>query len=223
MKLYNAIIYDLDGTLIDSKKDIATAVNRTLVDFDRSPIHAEDIYQFVGKGVIDLIEGTFGSKDPDLVREVLLKFDEHYTTHCMDESHLYEGAMDLMVWAKEQGIKQAVWTNKPQKWADPICDHLKISDYCSVILGADNGFDLKPDVAGTNYILNQLDVPAKQALMVGDSVVDYQTAVNVNMDAYIFTHGYTDREDLVGVVPHKSLLDTFLQLFRKVEAPYVNH
>lgn len=209
MTTLSALIYDLDGTLIDSRKDIATAVNQTLKDFDRDPIANEDIYKFVGKGVIDLIQGTFGSTDPDLVKEVLLKFDEHYTTHCMDESVLYPGAQNLLDWAQSQKMKQAIWTNKPQKWTDPICDHLGLTPLCTAILGADNGYPLKPKVAGTQYLLDELQTDPKKTMMLGDSVVDYKTALNVGMPAMILTHGYTSREILEQDIPKDCLFDCF--------------
>lgn len=216
--LYRAVIFDLDGTLIDSKQDIVTATNATLVAMGGQALPADLVASYVGHGVRDLVRGSLQAAGVvDREEETLNFFREFYLEHCLDSTVLFPGVQKLLDDLKQQGIKMAVFTNKPQIYTDRILSGLGISHYFAFVLGSDNGFPNKPDLQGSGEILRQLDVTASQTLMVGDSDVDLKTAQNAGMGCALYLMGFVKAEIILGFKTEARLVfEDFSEVFSLV-------
>lgn len=196
MKKYKAIIFDLDGTLIDSREDVVLATNATLKEFGEKELTHQRIASFVGTGIEDLIKKALPHWDNQKVQEALVFLGRYYFEHCLDHSCLFPDAENLLKTLRQKEILMAVFTNKPQIFTDKIISGLKVEKYFSQVFGAENGYPIKPDPAGTQALLKLLKVSARETLMVGDSGVDLATAENVGMDCALFTGGFLTAEEM---------------------------
>lgn len=192
---YQAILFDLDGTLIDSKKDLYLTTNATVSHMGASPLSQEEVYGFVGMGIKDLVTKAFPHADEKEIQKGLSFLRKYYFEHCLDNTTLFDGVEDLLIQFQQLGVRMSVFTNKPQKFTDKTLKGLKIEKYFDCALGAENGFPLKPDPQGTNFVLKKMGVNVAQTLMVGDSHVDLETAQNVGMDTALMEYGFLQKED----------------------------
>jgi phosphoglycolate phosphatase len=184
-----AFIFDLDGTLIDSKLDIVNSVNAMLRKTGRSELPLETIAGFVGHGAPQLIASVLGTKAGESDHQsALALFLEHYEHHNLDETRAYPGVKEGL--AALAGYPKAVLTNKPTKASMRILEGLGLMEFFVAVYGGDSFERKKPDPAGARHILKELSVPAEQAAMVGDSEVDIQTARNAGMQAIAVTYGF---------------------------------
>lgn len=206
-KNYEAMIFDLDGTLIDSKKDISIATNETIAHMGGERLPEEEIATFVGRGVRELIRDALkGSRGHAQEAEALRFFESYYFEHCLDHTRLYPGAKETLNELALRGVKLAVLTNKPQVYTDKILAGLGIAGMFGMAVGAEAEFPNKPDRAGGNAILVNLLVSAERTLMVGDSIVDLQTAENVGMDCALSLNGFSTREEILALKPRADYL-----------------
>lgn len=200
MKSYKAFLFDLDGTLLDSKKDIAVATNETIAHMGGQRLSEAHIATFVGHGVRDLIrQAIAGSHSASKEDEALKFFTDFYLAHCLDHTKLFAYGREAIEDLHAKGAKLAVLTNKPQVYTDKILSGLGLTNYFEIIVGAESGYPNKPARPATEAILNHLNVPASQALMVGDSVVDLQTGENVGMDCALALNGFSTREEILAL------------------------
>lgn len=213
---YSAIIFDLDGTLIDSKRDIVTATNATLKAMGAKPLPADVVAAHVGQGVRDLIRGTLsaaGVRGPETEDETIAHFFKFYMAHCLDTTCLFDGVPELLESLKNHGVKMAIFTNKPQIYTDRILDGLGVTPYFQCVLGSDNGYPNKPDPTGTAMILKTFGVSARETLMVGDSDVDLMTAQNMDMDCALYLKGFSTRAQILSLAKQTKLVfDDFADL-----------
>jgi phosphoglycolate phosphatase len=210
---YSAIIFDLDGTLLNSKKDIAVATNATLEKMNCPPILDDVIYTFVGKGVRDLIKGALCNHDEKQIDEALAFFNDYYLAHCCDHSRMFDGVDAALEEFKSRGVKMSVFTNKPQNFTDKILSQLDYTRYFDIIIGAENGYPHKPDKTGTQAILRHLGATQQQTLMVGDSIIDLQTAENGGIDCALMLYGFSPREEMMALSDRSTyLLEEFGEL-----------
>lgn len=197
---YRAIIFDLDGTLIDSKQDIVTSTNATLKAMGGKALPSDLVAAHVGHGVRDLVHASLKSAGVQADEsETLAFFSKHYFEHCLDSTHLFPGVLELLQNLKSRGIKLAVFTNKPQIYTDRILAGLNVSGFFDVVLGSDNGYPNKPDPQGTRMILEKLGTTPGETLMVGDSDVDLKTAQNVGLDTALYLHGFSTPETILSL------------------------
>lgn len=167
MNPVSLLIFDLDGTLIDSRNDIADSVNRTFRDLGLPEKSREFIYGYVGNGVRQLIIDTARSSDPALIDRSLQIFEGHYLKHLLDETRLYpemEGVLNHF-----RSKKKAVVTNKPLLYSTKIIDGLGVRHHFDLILGAEPIVNLKPHPEMILRTLEYLDVTPDEAVMIGDS------------------------------------------------------
>lgn len=197
MGKYKAVLFDLDGTVLKSKRDIAIATNETIKYIGGHQLDETLIASFVGRGVKPLILDAMKKAGLEhKIEEAFDYFQKYYFEHCLDHTVLFDGVADLLENLKNQSVKMAVWTNKPQEYTDRIISGLHLNKYFEVVLGAGNGYPSKPEVDGTNFILNNLKVKPEDSLMIGDTVTDFNTAKNVGMDVAIFYGGYANRSEI---------------------------
>ncbi len=196
---FELVIFDFDGTLIDSKYDIATSVNLTLQDMDLPTRSREEIFSFVGDGVKSLLRLSAGEGNEARYEKALTIFREHYLAHCLDSTKFYEG-LDP-VFNALQGKTKALATNKSFEYTLRIVEGLGARDAFSAIECPNDQSDLKPDPGMLFRILNQLGVAPEKAVLVGDSTNDVRAAQTAGMRACAVGYGYGNREKVLALAP----------------------
>ena len=170
------IVFDLDGTLIDSRKDLANSINAMLTEFNRQPLPEEIIAEYIGDGAGMLVRRALGDPaDEKFVERALTSFLNHYRVHKLDYTYVYDGVFDALK-ALKAGRQMAVLTNKPVKPAEAICDALGLSPYFFRIYGGNSFSTKKPDPEGLTTLIREAGVLPEETVMVGDSDVDILTA-----------------------------------------------
>ncbi len=177
------IVFDLDGTLIDSRKDLATAVNAMLAEMNRPTVPEKVIAEYVGDGARMLVQRVLGDpEDEALVADGLERFLASYRRHMLDHTYVYDGvfqALDaLRTMPDGRERKFAVLTNKPVRPSKRICEALGLSRYFFQIYGGNSFATKKPDPEGLNTLMREAGARSEETLMIGDSVVDVLTARN---------------------------------------------
>jgi len=184
-----AFIFDLDGTLIDSKTDLVHSVNSMLREIGRKELPTETIAGYVGHGAPQLIASTLGPDSSKADRKAALSiFLDHYGKHNLDATRPYPGVEEGL--AALADCPMAVLTNKPLKMTLQILEGLGLAKYFSAMYGGDSFDKKKPDPQGALSILKELWTQPRQAAMIGDSDVDIQTARNAGMLAVAVTYGF---------------------------------
>jgi len=185
------LIFDLDGTLIDSKLDLAHAVNATRGHMGHSPLDHERVYSYVGNGAPVLIRRALGEQASEAqVQEALEFFLEYYREHYLDYTTLYPGVRESLDRLRGAGKQMAVLTNKPVRISKAILDGLGIGPHFFRVYGG-NSFDFKkPHPIGVETLMRESGVAADRTLMIGDSSVDIQTAVNAGVQSCGVTYGF---------------------------------
>jgi phosphoglycolate phosphatase len=207
-----ALIFDLDGTLIDSKLDLALSVN-AMLDHMGSPQHVhETIFGFVGNGAEVLVRKSLGEGASDgEVKRGLAYFLSYYRTHMLDNTLLYPGVLEaLQEFRGLERYSMAVFTNKPVHFSRAIIEGLGLTDYFVAVYGGNSFERKKPDPMGIEVLLRDMNVTCEEAMMVGDSQVDVLTARNSG----IFACGVTYGLGLAGmrVHPPDVMLDSLAEL-----------
>lgn len=204
-----ALVFDLDGTLIDSKLDLALAVNAMLEHMGRTPLPHPQIYALVGNGAPTLVCRALGDTATDAeVEKALAFFLHYYRDHLLDNTVLYPGVREGL--DRLQGFSLAVLTNKPALFSQRILQGLGIAPLFRYVYGGNSFERKKPDPMGLERILRDFDVPPRAAMMVGDSEVDVRTARNAGAWACGVTYGLGSAR-LAGCPPDL-LLDSLADL-----------
>jgi phosphoglycolate phosphatase len=199
MKPIRAVIFDLDGTLLDTLDNIAAAVNCTLAAYDMPPRSREQVRSFVGNGVKNLIDRAVADgTDEQTTARVLADFKPYYAEHTMDFTVPYDGILPALDRLKAAGIKMAVVSNKPDASTAALCRRF-FADYIDVAYGDHPDRPRKPAPDSTFDALARLRVPADEAIFVGDGDADVQTAINAGIPCLSVTWGFRDAEDLRNV------------------------
>jgi len=174
MHTIKAILFDLDGTLIDSVTDLANSVNHTLTQVDLPSHTREEIKNFVGDGVQKLIKRSLGQGNIDKYSEAFALFMDHYGAHCTDNTTLYPGVAEILPVLKKN-YSLAVLTNKSVLFSNKILKSLEIDSYFRKVLGGDSLSTKKPDPAGIFHLADTWGIdPATEMIMVGDHATDIE-------------------------------------------------
>jgi phosphoglycolate phosphatase len=183
-----ALIFDLDGTLIDSKLDLALAVNATLEYMQRARLAHDTIYSFVGDGAPLLVRRALGEGVTESeADEGLSFFLSYYRAHMLDNTVAYPGVREGLELLNDHAM--AVLTNKPARFSQRILDGLGLARYFRYVYGGNSFETKKPDPLGAKTLLRDLGAAPQEAIMVGDSDVDVRTARNVGMWACGVSYG----------------------------------
>lgn len=194
------VIFDLDGTLLDSLTDVANSVNYTLKVFNNPVRTEEEIKRFLGQGPKYLLEQSFSHiEDFEAIYTV---YDTHYTAHQNDSTQPYEGIVDLLKKLKEMKIKLAVCSNKQDSITKELVEHIFPNTF-DYILGSSAAFERKPSKDMPAHILEILNIDHKDTLYVGDTETDMKTAHNAHLKAIGVTWGFRTKEELLIHSPYK--------------------
>jgi phosphoglycolate phosphatase len=184
-----ALIFDLDGTLIDSKQDLIHSVNAMLRELGRRKLPEETISSYIGHGAPQLVARALGDGCTEEEQQRALEFFlRYYETHKMDTTCAYPGVGETL--EKLAGMPMAVLTNKPVRISVRILDAMGLTKYFRAIYGGNSFETKKPDPLGAKTILRELGVEPQEALLVGDSEVDVQTARNAGILAAAVVYGF---------------------------------
>ncbi len=208
-----ALIFDLDGTLIDSKRDLILSVNAMLRELGRPELAEETISGYIGHGAPQLVGRALGgSASEEECQQALKFFLAYYEVHKMDTTHAYPGVPETL--EKLAGLPMAVLTNKPARISVRILDSLGLSKVFRVIYGGTSFETKKPDPLGANTILREFGTASREAMLIGDSEVDVQTARNAGMLAASVNYGFGVHDRAAH--PADIYLDRFTDLIRVV-------
>jgi len=188
---YPLVIFDLDGTLVDSLSDIAEALNLTLADWRLPQVEEATVKGWIGEGVRVLVGSALTALGSDLaLDEVMPGFMRHYGETLLHRPRLYPGVAEALARLHAQGATLAVCTNKPERFVEPLLAHLRIAQYFSAVLGGDSLAERKPSPAPLLHLCTRFDCAAAQALMVGDSGTDAAAARAAGMPLALVRYGY---------------------------------
>lgn len=207
------IVFDLDGTLVDSRRDIADSANAVLEECGLPPHSEEAIGEMVGDGAAMLIARAFEAARSPLPADGLERFLRIYDSRLLRFTRAYEGIPELLA-ALETRYGLAVLTNKPLGATRAILDGVHLASYFGDrVLGGDGPHPRKPDPSGLLELAARASVPAEQIMMVGDSPVDLQTAHATHARACVARYGFGFREAMLEeLAPQDVLLDHPLDL-----------
>jgi phosphoglycolate phosphatase len=192
------LIFDLDGTLIESKWDIAASVNLTLAELGLPQRPLEEIFGFVGDGVKKLLRQAVGDNNPDRFDEALRVFRGHYLAHCLDRTRFYPGIEQaLQHFAR---TNKAVATNKSIEFTNVILKGLGAQHF-QFVVGGDNGFGLKPEPGMLLHIMDRLQASPDRTVLVGDSTNDINGGHNAGIRVCAVGYGMGNRERMTACRP----------------------
>ena len=194
---YDAIFFDLDGTIVDSLQDIANAVNHTMRHFGLTEHTPESLRPKLGYGIGTLMKRILPPDMTDAEREEIIAFYKpYYAAHTCDVGRPFEGILPMMARLKALGMPMAILSNKPDIALQPIARAF-FADLASLSMGERDGVRRKPHPEMLEDAAARLGVRLDRCLYVGDSEVDIDTAKNAGMDCVCVTWGFRSREDLI--------------------------
>jgi phosphoglycolate phosphatase len=185
------IIFDLDGTLIDSSRDLAISTNATRAHFNLPPLDQHLINSYVGNGAAVLVRKAMGNALADeTVADALAYFLKYYGAHALEHTRLYRGIREVVDELAARGHRLAVLTNKPRKISFDILAGLGIRQSFVCVYGGDSLVSKKPQPDGIWHIVEEVGANLPQTLMVGDSKVDIETARNARVQSCGVSWGF---------------------------------
>jgi phosphoglycolate phosphatase len=192
-----ALIFDLDGTLVDTAPDLHAATNHVLGLIDRPAISMAELRAFVGHGAMNLIErgvaATGDAVDQDTLKHLHKQFLEYYGDNISDHSVVFDGLLSVLDKAQMQGLKMGVCTNKVEKLSHKLLTELNMMQRFGSLVGGDTLPIMKPDPAPLMEAATRLGVTSKNFMMVGDSETDIRTAQNAGVPVIAVSFGYTSQ------------------------------
>ncbi len=202
------LIFDLDGTLVDTKKDIAVSLNHALKQEGFKPLPQAQIEALVGWGAKQLVEEALGNPSAEDLQRVFVTFLNYYEAHLMDHSFIYPGVVEFI--EAQIDWEMAVVTNKPEVHSKKLLSGLGLDAYFFSVIGGDTLPTRKPDIEVLNVLRDQIG-PWEQGVMVGDSIIDQQFGRDGGLLTCMLTHGFGQIQDLKNAEPDY-LVQDFLEL-----------
>jgi len=223
------ILFDLDGTLIDTAPDLMRAHNYVMKKFGYETKSTEDMRKLVGKGAASLIGRSLweqAKKEFDQInnqnkkKEMVKEFISYYGKNIDVESKLLKGAKEFLNWCKKNNISMGVCTNKQEYLAVDLLKKIKIYDYFEYVAGS-NTFDYcKPDPRHLTNVIEIIQGDIKKSIMIGDSETDANAAVAAKIPFILIEDGYTEKK--VSEIKHDHLVKDFVNI-REIINKYLNH
>ena len=195
--MINTVVFDMDGTVLNTLDDLTDAVNYVFSKFDLPPRGQEEYRWFFGNGIGYAMKCAAPEGTPDsLFDEMIPVFREHYDKHCLDKTRPYEGILELMNALKDKGYKMAIVSNKIDSAVKELNERF-FSEYVSVAIGEKPGIKRKPAADTVLAALDELGALRDEAVYIGDSEVDLQTARNSGLPCIAVLWGFRDKDHLI--------------------------
>jgi phosphoglycolate phosphatase len=212
------VVFDLDGTLIDSKVDLANAVNATRRDLGLEPLPDSLVFSYVGNGAPVLIRKALGDGYPEEQYQRSLQFFlQYYREHMLDHTRLYPGVREALDRMRAAGVQMAVLTNKPVRFSRDLIRGLGVADHFAVVYGGNSFETKKPHPEGLETLMRELGARPETTLVVGDSAVDVRTARNAGVRSCGVTWGF--QPETLAEEPPDVTVENVEELARLVEKP----
>ena len=214
------ILFDLDGTLVDTAPDLMDAHNHVMKKFGFEQKRLRDIKHLAGRGAWIMMQRSFREEitDEKMKKEMVKEFIDHYAKNIDNGSKPIKGVVDFLKWAKSKKISMAVCTNKQERLAVDLLKKIKLAEYFEYTAGCDT-FDFnKPDPRHLTNVVEILGGDINKTIMVGDSEVDSQSAYNAKVPFILVEDGYTEKK--VDQIPHDIVVKDFSN-FEKVIEKYL--
>jgi len=196
MKL-KAVIFDLDGTLLDTLEDITISVNYVLKQFSKPPIPIDDYRSLVGEGAYKLMQNVLPDADDTMIKKALVLFEEHYATQYDKNTKAYEGISKLLSFLQKNGVKMAILSNKPNAFTKKCAIKYLRKWHFEGVYGIRENIKRKPAGDGVVAILKELNLSPAECLFIGDTKIDMMTAKNAGMQSMGVLWGFRDEEELL--------------------------
>jgi phosphoglycolate phosphatase len=190
------VVFDFDGTVADTWRDIATALNRTLLESGLPAVEGPEVRYWIGDGALKLLLRAVpeSHRSGAAIDELYARFADHYERGCLDTTELYPGVVECL--AALRGVPLAIASNKPERFLTRIVEGLGLKQYFSLLAGGDTLAVRKPDPAVLLDLRDRLGTPAEQIWMVGDSAVDVETGRAAGATTIGCGWGLRGREEL---------------------------
>lgn len=213
--MYNTVIFDLDGTLLNTLEDLADSVNYVQRKYGYAEDSIDTVRMNVGNGIRNLMKRSIpdGDKNP-LFEETFQTFKTYYQAHCQDKTKAYPGIMELLAELHKRGIKMAIVSNKAHAAVEEL-NQIYFKDYISIAIGEneDDGIKKKPAPDMVHMALDKLGSKAEKSVYVGDSDVDKATADNSGLDCVLCRWGFRNLELLQSLEP-KAIIEEPQELIK---------
>ena len=187
--LHRLIAFDLDGTIVDSRRDLADSANQLITELGGTPLSEDDIGRMVGEGAALLVRRALTAARVKDVRGALARFLEIYDTRLLHHTRVYDGVADVVRFARSIG-HVVMLTNKPKVPSERMLEGLGISDLFEVVVGGDGPLGRKPNPAALNTLMSDFGVTPQATLLVGDSAIDHETAIRAGVRCCLVTFGF---------------------------------
>jgi phosphoglycolate phosphatase len=213
---YDLILFDLDGTLIETAPEIADAVNDTLTRFELPPVTQQQVNHWIGHGTRELLIQALayvGNTSAELVRHsdsfklIEAEFGKFYQRRCGTRSHLYPHVRETLQALRAAGVKLVVMTNKEGRYTQTVLDAHQMAPLFDLVISGDTLPVKKPNPAGIADCLQRLGVVRERALFVGDSSIDVATARNGGIAVWALPYGYNMGEPIEACHPDRVIPD----------------
>ena len=217
MKQKLTILFDLDGTLVDTAPDLMLAHNHVMKKFGYPTKSTEDIRNLVGKGAGALIGRSIWGQakkefskvlDEKIKDEMVKEFVNFYGKNIVNESTLVTGVKDFLIWCKEQNISMAVCTNKQEHLSNDLLKKIGIYDFFEYVAGSDTFDYCKPDPRHLTNVVEILDGDLKKTIMIGDSETDANAAKAAEIPVILLENGYTEKN--TSEIYHNHLIKDYI-------------
>lgn len=193
---YQLAIFDLDGTLLDTLEDLADSTNYVMRSFGYPERTLAEVRRFVGNGIRKLLERSAPNGTPsEEIDRMFEQFKEYYGAHCADKTKPYDGIMELLASLKKKGVRLAVVSNKADYAVKALCEQYFCGCFDKAV-GERTGIARKPAPDTVNEVLKNLKIDKSNAVYIGDSEVDVQTAKNAELDCIAVDWGFRDKKVL---------------------------
>jgi len=220
-RAFDLVLFDLDGTLVETAPEIMDAVNDTLGRFDLPRVSQQQVNDWIGHGTRELLVQALadGTRRPveqvrtsDLLRQMVPVYDVFYQQRCGTRSHLYPHVRETLSALRADGVKLAVVTNKEERYTRVVLDVHKLGPLFDAVVSGDTFPAKKPNPAGVLHCLAQFGVTAQRTLFVGDSSIDAATARNAGVPVYLLPYGYNMGQPIEACAPDRVIADFNLLL-----------
>ena len=227
MKQKFTILFDLDGTLVDTAPDLMLAHNHVMRKFGYPTKSTEDIRNLVGKGAGALIGRSIWGQakkefskvlDEKIKDEMVKEFVNFYGKNIVNESTLVTGVKDFLIWCKEENISMAVCTNKQEHLSNDLLKKIGIYDFFEYVAGSDTFDYCKPDPRHLTNVVEILDGDIKKTIMIGDSETDANAAKAAEIPVILLENGYTEKNTTE--IYHNHLIKDFIDI-EKIISKYL--